>query len=150
MKQTGLLLVLVLLLAPSKLRACDICGCGVGSYYLGILPEFKKRFIGLRYQHKGLITHLNATGGRSYLTTNETYFFREPKHFEFFRDEILQPWRGDSFRVWSAASSTGEEAYSLAMVLSENLRSRNWEIFASDLSTYVSGQVLNVDGGMLT
>jgi chemotaxis protein methyltransferase CheR len=71
------------------------------------------------------------------LTTNETYFFREPKHFEFFRDEILQPWRGDSFRVWSAASSTGEEAYSLAMVLSENLRSRNWEIFASDLSTHV-------------
>ena len=71
------------------------------------------------------------------LTTNETYFFREPKHFEFFRDEILQPWRGDSFRVWSAASSTGEEAYSLAMVLSENLRSRNWEIFASDLSTQV-------------
>ena len=71
------------------------------------------------------------------LTTNETYFFREPKHFEFFRDEILQQWRGDSFRVWSAASSTGEEAYSLAMVLSENLRSRNWEIFASDLSTQV-------------
>lgn len=71
------------------------------------------------------------------LTTNETYFFREPKHFEFFRNVILPAWRGDVFRVWSAASSTGEEAYSLAMVLAENMGIRNWEIFASDLSTRV-------------
>lgn len=71
------------------------------------------------------------------LTTNETYFFREPKHFEFFRDQILKAWRGDHFRVWSAASSTGEEAYSLAMVMAENLGMRNWEVFGSDLSTRV-------------
>lgn len=71
------------------------------------------------------------------LTTNETYFFREPKHFEFFRDEILKPWRGDHFRIWSAASSTGEEAYSLAMVMAENLGMRSWEVFASDLNTRV-------------
>lgn len=71
------------------------------------------------------------------LTTNETYFFREPKHFDFFQNEILKPWRGEFFRVWSAASSTGEEAYSLAMLLSENLGSRNWEVFGSDLSTRV-------------
>ena len=72
------------------------------------------------------------------LTTNETYFFREPKHFDFFRDEILKKWRGDdSFRVWSAASSSGEEAYSLAMVMAENLRMLNWEVFGSDLSTKV-------------
>jgi chemotaxis protein methyltransferase CheR len=71
------------------------------------------------------------------LTTNETYFFREPKHFAFFRDEILKPWRGDQFRVWSAASSSGEEAYSLAMVMAENLPALNWEIFGSDLSTEV-------------
>jgi chemotaxis protein methyltransferase CheR len=71
------------------------------------------------------------------LTTNETYFFREPKHFEFFQQQILKPWRGEQFRVWSAASSTGEEAYTLAMVLTENLGMRNWEIFGSDLSTRV-------------
>ena len=72
------------------------------------------------------------------LTTNETYFFREPKHFDYFSDEILKNWRGDeAFRVWSAASSTGEEAYSLAMVLAENLGARQWEIFASDLNTKV-------------
>ncbi len=78
MKKTVAYLSLLLLLLPgSQLLACDICGCGVGSYYLGILPEFKKRFIGLRYQHKGLITHLNAAGGRRYLTTDETYHIAE-------------------------------------------------------------------------
>lgn len=71
------------------------------------------------------------------LTTNETYFFREPQHFQFFRDNILKSWHGNSFRVWSAASSTGEEAYSLAMVLAENLGMKDWEVFASDLSTRV-------------
>jgi len=71
------------------------------------------------------------------LTTNETYFFREPKHFDFLRDEILKPWRGDNFRIWSAASSTGEEAHSLAMTLAETLGTRKWEIFGSDLSTRV-------------
>lgn len=71
------------------------------------------------------------------LTTNETYFFREPKHFDYVRDVILKGWRGDVFRVWSAASSTGEEAYSLAMVLAENLGMRRWEVFGSDLSTRV-------------
>ena len=40
------------------------------------------------------------------LTTNETYFFREPKHFEFLRDEIItKRMTGSTFRVWSAASS---------------------------------------------
>ena len=71
------------------------------------------------------------------LTTNETYFFREPKHFDFFRDEILKPHRGERFRVWSAASSTGEEAHSLAMVMADTLGMRKWEIFGSDLSTRV-------------
>ncbi len=71
------------------------------------------------------------------LTTNETYFFREPKHFEFFRDSILKLWRGDSFSVWSAASSTGEEAYTLAMVMAETLGMRKWDVFGSDLSTKV-------------
>jgi chemotaxis protein methyltransferase CheR len=71
------------------------------------------------------------------LTTNETYFFREPKHFEFFREKILKSWRGEDFRLWSAASSTGEEAYSLAMVMAEELGMRRWQIFGSDLSTRV-------------
>jgi len=72
------------------------------------------------------------------LTTNETYFFREPKHFDFLRDVILPERRGPStFRVWSAASSTGEEAYTLAMLLAEKLRDSPWEIVGSDISTQV-------------
>lgn len=72
------------------------------------------------------------------LTTNETYFFREPKHFDFLRQHILRGWRGERpFRVWSAASSSGEEAYTIAMVLADTLASKAWEIVGSDISTQV-------------
>ncbi len=72
------------------------------------------------------------------LTTNETYFFREPKHFDFLRTQVLpkvQP--GRTFRVWCAASSSGEEPYSLAMTLADGLASTPWEIIASDISSRV-------------
>ena len=72
------------------------------------------------------------------LTTNETYFFREPKHFEFLRDEIIKKRSSPAtFRVWSAASSSGEEIYTLAMVLADSLPSTPWEIVGSDISTQV-------------
>ena len=73
------------------------------------------------------------------LTTNETYFFREPQHFAFLRDEIIGKRSNvsSSFRVWSAASSSGEECYTLAMVLAENLPNTPWEIVGSDISTRV-------------
>ncbi|MBP1649872.1 MAG: hypothetical protein H6Q26_29 [Bacteroidetes bacterium] len=68
-----LTLLVILLMASYIVRACDICGCGVGSYYIGILPDFKKRFLGLRYQYKTLRSHLGVGGTTSYLTTDETY-----------------------------------------------------------------------------
>ena len=72
------------------------------------------------------------------LTTNETYFFREPKHFEFLRDEVVAKRNSAAtFRVWSAASSSGEEAYSIAMTLAEALPNAPWEIVGSDISTKV-------------
>lgn len=73
------------------------------------------------------------------LTTNETSFFREKKHFDFLRDTILpgvNPYQRP-FRVWSAASSTGEEAYTTAMILADRLGGKPWEIVASDISTKV-------------
>lgn len=72
------------------------------------------------------------------LTTNETHFFREPKHFDFMRDRVLagHP-KGRALRVWSAASSTGEEPYSIAMQLADLLGDAPWEVVASDLSTQV-------------
>ena len=71
------------------------------------------------------------------LTTNETYFFRESKHFDLLR-KLATDARGktQTFRVWSAASSSGEEAYSIAMVLEDCLPGA-WEIVGSDISTHV-------------
>ncbi|MDH5518507.1 MAG: SAM-dependent methyltransferase [Gammaproteobacteria bacterium] len=69
------------------------------------------------------------------LTTNETYFFREPKHFEYLEDDILRSFRGSRFRCWSAACSNGAEPYSLAMVLDNKLGSGRWEMLATDISS---------------
>lgn len=72
------------------------------------------------------------------LTTNETYFFREPRHFEFLRDTLLPAHgRGRPFRVWSAACSSGEEVYSLAMTLADGLGGEAWSVLGSDLNTEV-------------
>jgi chemotaxis protein methyltransferase CheR len=72
------------------------------------------------------------------LTTNETYFFREPKHFRFLEDQIRSGGlRGSSPRIWSAAGSTGEEAYSIAMLLEDLLTGLPWQVVASDISTRV-------------
>ncbi len=73
------------------------------------------------------------------LTTNETYFFREPRHFELLRDTARAAARGRSkpFRVWSAACSSGEEVYSMAMVLAETLGDAPWEVLGSDISSRV-------------
>ncbi|MBC7701487.1 CheR family methyltransferase [Aquabacterium sp.] len=71
------------------------------------------------------------------LTTNETYFFREPKHFELLKALAQAHKPGQPFWAWSAASSTGEEAYSMAMVLADSLGSSPWEILGSDISTRV-------------
>lgn len=65
--------ILLFVVTITTTKACDICGCGVGSYYLGILPEYNKRFIGLRYQHKMLRTHLGPFGENTPLTAEETY-----------------------------------------------------------------------------
>ena len=53
------------------------------------------------------------------LTTNETYFFREDKHFVFLKDYLGNRSSGSNLQIWSAASSSGEEAYSQAMVATE-------------------------------
>jgi len=72
------------------------------------------------------------------LTTNETYFFREPKHFDFLSN-LAARHKGNAtpFRAWSAASSSGEEAYTMAMVLAETLGNTPWEIIGTDISTHV-------------
>ncbi len=72
------------------------------------------------------------------LTTNETYFFREIKHFDFLRQQVQAARsRSGGYRLWSAASSTGEEAYSMAMVMADLMPSQPWEIVGTDISTRV-------------
>ena len=76
------------------------------------------------------------------LTTNETYFFREPKHFDYFKNEILTKLNsGTNFKIWSAASSTGEEAYSIAMVLAEKFGLQSdWKVYGTDINSDVVNQ----------
>ena len=80
------------------------------------------------------------------ICTNETHFFREPRHFDFLTERVFPAWREAAdaghrprrVRVWSAACSSGEEPYTLAMVLLAGFPS-GWEleVLASDLSTKV-------------
>jgi len=82
------------------------------------------------------------------VTTNKTDFFREPGHFNFLTQQVLpdlQKHQGfnarNPFKIWSAGCSTGEEPYTLAMVLSEFQQEKQkdfrFEILATDISTRV-------------
>lgn len=79
------------------------------------------------------------------LTTNYTYFMREPDHFEYLKNKVLPDIksnkRSKELNIWCAASSTGEEPYTLAMiidsVLGEEKNSWKRQLIASDISTKV-------------
>jgi chemotaxis protein methyltransferase CheR len=79
------------------------------------------------------------------ITTNHTFFFREPEHFDFFKSDIL-PWmvrehkakNDNDLRIWCAAASSGEEPYTLIMSLLEFFGAgyKNWNcgLLATDVS----------------
>jgi chemotaxis protein methyltransferase CheR len=82
------------------------------------------------------------------ITTNETQFFREPQHFKLLETRIFSKWRAEAaagrrgrhIRVWSAGCSTGQEPYSLAMIMLDHFPAQaGWEIeiVATDLSARV-------------
>jgi chemotaxis protein methyltransferase CheR len=80
------------------------------------------------------------------LTTNETYFFREDYQLKAFKEEILPELKSrkskeykNEIRIWSAGCSTGEEPYTLSMLILESglLNEMHIEIFASDISQRV-------------
>jgi chemotaxis protein methyltransferase CheR len=75
------------------------------------------------------------------ISTNHTFFFRENAHFEFMQKRVIPEMRAKTDRnpsttmnVWSAACSTGEEPFSIAITLAEHLRDRPWNILATDIS----------------
>jgi len=75
------------------------------------------------------------------MTTNVTRFFRESHHFDYLRTEVLPDLlaatqKGGKLRIWSAGSSSGEEAYSIALTilaLDPNAADRDIRILASDI-----------------
>src|SRR4029453_5607278 len=74
------------------------------------------------------------------IATNHTSFFREPRHFQFFAETVLPPLadRGGPISIWSAGCATGEEPYTIAMLLLERLGAtagQRVRLVASDLST---------------
>ena len=77
------------------------------------------------------------------ISTNHTHFFREEKHFDWLRSVLLPQWRlchneSETFRAWSAASSSGEEPFTLAIVLAEFFGlNGKWTIDATDISTRI-------------
>lgn len=98
--------------------------------------EYKKFLQQLGPDHEEWIYFVNQ------LTTNKTDWFREEEHFHFLINDFLPAWKklGKShLSVWCAASSTGEEPYTLAMVLHRNLRSSGitFEVLATDIDTKV-------------
>jgi chemotaxis protein methyltransferase CheR len=82
-----------------------------------------------------------------HVTTNKTDFFREPDHFEYLQKKVLPEWFEKygtrRLMVWSAGCSTGQEPYTLAMVLNEFAGERpgfDFQILATDISTRVLEQ----------
>ncbi|WP_118950075.1 transporter family protein [Taibaiella helva] len=73
----GLLLFYFLLAGLASVQACDICGCGAGSSYLGILPDFTTKIIGIRYRYNSVLSHVPPEGVASYLTAKERYYTAE-------------------------------------------------------------------------
>lgn len=92
------------------------------------------------------ISHVRADAGGTEvshmidaLTTNKTNFFREPRHFEYLAERVLPEARerGEPLRIWSAGCSSGEEPYSLAMLIVDDPRARHPDarILATDIAS---------------
>lgn len=92
------------------------------------------------------------------ITTNETFFFREPNHFKYLSEFILPELheKNKPVKIWSAASSTGQEAYSIAMIMAEYFGlEKDWLVYGTDISNrvlkkarngvYPMGEVKNID-----
>jgi len=129
------------------------------------LPEIKKVMLQSRLQKR--LQKLNITSFKKYfdylfskgneqeiinmidvVSTNKTDFFREPQHFTFLNDEILPELvrKKKEIKIWSAGCSSGEESYTLAIVLAEflkNYKNITYSIFASDISLDILQKAAN-------
>mgnify|MGYP001612453876 CR=1 FL=1 len=109
-----------------------------------LLKGFKEYYRFLRYDPKA---SEELSAAIDILTTNETYFFREMHQLKAFNEEILpeiKNRKGDTHKaktlsIWSAGCSTGEEPYTIAMLILETGQFKDWniEIFGNDISQRV-------------
>ncbi|MDK2855916.1 MAG: chemotaxis protein methyltransferase CheR [Bacillota bacterium] len=105
-----------------------------------------------KYKFADLATYLGAlkfdSTGRmrqellNQLTVNETYFFREYDQLKCLAEEVIPLWAEDGLeskglKIWCAGCSSGEEAYTIAIVMQEMLPGFPWEIHATDINTEV-------------
>ncbi len=98
--------------------------------------------VGCLSEYYDLLEHHDPAGDElrlaiNRITTNKTEFFRERAQFDVLRDQVLAGRRKSRLRIWSAACSTGEEPYSLAITLAETIGMGDWKILASDIDTDV-------------
>lgn len=84
------------------------------------------------------------------ITTNHTFFMRETSHFDYMREtalpEIERTFGGErDLRLWCAGCSSGEEAYTLKMIVEDYFKGKNWntDILATDISTSVLTKAIN-------
>lgn len=105
-------------------------------------------------QYYALLTQTDPDGAElmemiNAITTNKTDFFRESHHFTFLAEQVFPAYRRESrqhLRLWSAAAATGEEAYSLAITVSDAFSPlSNWDIriLATDIDTQVLAKAQN-------
>jgi chemotaxis protein methyltransferase CheR len=109
------------------------------------IPSLKKyyEFVSQPEQHEERARMIDA------ITTNETRFFREPRQFEFLAQTIFPRWQAEAqrgtrpkrIRIWSAGCSSGEEPYTLAMLLARHFSAEEgWDVHL--LATDISHRVL--------
>ncbi|HZI13650.1 MAG TPA: protein-glutamate O-methyltransferase CheR [Myxococcus sp.] len=105
------------------------------------LADFASYHRFLRYDAQ---RHAELEAAVESLTTHETYFFREPAQLKAFCEELLpvlekRNARHKRLRLWSAGCSSGEEAYTLAMLLKDSRRFEDWdvEVYGTDISRRV-------------
>ncbi len=84
------------------------------------------------------------------VSTNKTDFFREPIHFDFLTNEIVPQFMDESpnetFKIWSAGCSSGEEPYTITIVMSElqeKFPGLNYSIYATDISTKILSHAID-------
>ncbi len=128
------------------------------------MPIAKKIMLQSRLQNR--LKHLNVNTFKEYVdfifsgkegedeivkmidmvSTNKTDFFREPKHFDFLKSNVLPSFEGNKLNVWSSASSSGEEAYTIAITIEEYMRTSkeiDYSIFGTDISTRILEKAVN-------